>query len=514
MANSPSPVPTQPNSPSPPAPAQLAQGEPSFNSVASFLPATIWETPFVATRPAAEMVVRAQQLPDYAYSRACEGSGFQSLTVRAPTIQECVDLYDRKLTEAAIANDYTEIMAVQRRFQIDGQPGTPSSVGEGIEREVTWLLFQKYANEQQAAWFAPRLGEGCSPQIAYPFVSESRIPDSRIIGMKKLGAACALLMIQGLTPHPMDPTVFQFIIHGCNLHSLTPGFVGEWHPEFKNELAQFLSLGPQDDISRFEYLFISYLNSSIAPYRHRDESSHKAIGSLILYNALFGSIPPNHPEWKAFREGVTLRCPRGRFTFPQLVRSFEGGSDQFLSLTWSTSVRYDSLAQMITFDTGSYPEMLGTLQLADPSYTFNGLFLEFLQGTGVPCPGLFDEVKASFSPLVDLSGISSADFRSRMFVWAATGHPFLDNEDRDVHVIVRRAPPMMLNDRQRTVFQAGNLLFQTCSKRVTIYGPHIIKLLTDTYPPSGATEPASFKEAFSFWLLVQVLNAIGRHSIL
>jgi hypothetical protein len=54
--------------------------------------------------------------------------------------------------------------------------------------------------------------------------------------------------------------------------------------------------------------------------------------------------------------------------------------------------------------------------------TFSFIIKQFLQGTGVPCPGLFEEAKHHFTAnLVDLSNIGVPSFRSKIFSWATTG---------------------------------------------------------------------------------------------
>ena len=59
--------------------------------------------------------------------------------------------------------------------------------------------------------------------------------------------------------------------------------------------------------------------------------------------------------------------------------------------------------------------------LNDLGANFTSLVTDFLQGSGVPCPHLFDEAKIYFNKIVDLSQIDADGFRARMFCWAATG---------------------------------------------------------------------------------------------
>ena len=70
----------------------------------------------------------------------------------------------------------------------------------------------------------------------------------------------------------------------------------------------------------------------------------------------------------------------------------------------------------------------------DASMTFSFIIKQFLQGTGVPCPGLFEEAKHHFTTnLVDLSNIGALSFRSKIFSWATTGSVSI-NTNEDINV--------------------------------------------------------------------------------
>ena len=59
----------------------------------------------------------------------------------------------------------------------------------------------------------------------------------------------------------------------------------------------------------------------------------------------------------------------------------------------------------------------------DASMTFPFIIKQFLQGTGIPCPVLFEEanLKHHFTAnLVDLSNVGAPSFCSKIFSWAAT----------------------------------------------------------------------------------------------
>jgi len=70
--------------------------------------------------------------------------------------------------------------------------------------------------------------------------------------------------------------------------------------------------------------------------------------------------------------------------------------------------------------------------------TFSFVIKQFLQGTGVPCPALFEEAKHHFTAnLVDLSNIGVPSFRSKILAWATTGSASINtNEGLSISVRV------------------------------------------------------------------------------
>ncbi|TFK18358.1 hypothetical protein FA15DRAFT_709940 [Coprinopsis marcescibilis] len=362
--------------------------------------------------------------------------------------------------------------------------------------------------DQQAVWMAPCYGNTWSPQVNHA----SNAPASRIIGMKKFGEICSLMMLQQQCPHPLSPALFQFIIHGCSLDALHQGFVTEWHPELKQQLDQWVLLGPGNNISSFENLLVTYLNRTAASYCKRDEAGHRSLGPEILYHALFGLSPPYHPEFKAFISGASLSCPRSGFNFLKaciaMAHSFQGGSDAFLACTWMTQVEYSSLRSMLSISISSL--FSSQLRAAGIREFFQELFHEFLQGLGVPSQAEWDAVKDRFAH-VGLSSIDMPQFRSRMFVWAATGHPFLDGSNY-INVTVHDVGTWgvaAINSQQLLLFnQHGSMVFQTCMRQVSLSSEYLLSLA------AAPGSSGSFKSTFAHWFLTELINAIGGHSIL
>ena len=108
----------------------------------------------------------------------------------------------------------------------------------------------------------------------------------------------------------------------------------------------------------------------------------------------------------------------------QFIKHVEGGSEMLLSILWTSNIT--SPADFIPYLNIRTSSSNVAHQLAaavpDASMTFSFIIKQFLQGAGVPCPGLFEEAKHHFTAnLVDLSNIEAPYFRSKIFSWATTG---------------------------------------------------------------------------------------------
>jgi hypothetical protein len=131
------------------------------------------------------------------------------------------------------------------------------SAGPGIEREVIFTAFESYRREH-SQWFETREDGMASVKIVYPMSASRFIPQQRLLSLTKLGALCALLLIIGQCPSPLDPCILQYAIHGMNIHALHPAFVGEWHPETRAKVLQWLDIGSDGDITPFQNHLAAY----------------------------------------------------------------------------------------------------------------------------------------------------------------------------------------------------------------------------------------------------------------
>ena len=103
---------------------------------------------------------------------------------------------------------------------------TIHSLGQGIEREVIHTILEQY-RQSSGQWFAPH-EDGHS-------------------NMAILGAVVAMSLVRGVSTIPLDPVLLHFFIHDCDLHSIHPGVLGEWHPALKQTISDWIALGPDGD---------------------------------------------------------------------------------------------------------------------------------------------------------------------------------------------------------------------------------------------------------------------------
>jgi hypothetical protein len=84
------------------------------------------------------------------------------------------------------------------------------------------------------------------------------VPASRKRNMMILGAITAFSIINGISFHPIDPILLHFFIHDCDINSIRPEFLAEWHPDLKKTITDWIALGPYDNPAPFQAHFAVY----------------------------------------------------------------------------------------------------------------------------------------------------------------------------------------------------------------------------------------------------------------
>ena len=96
-------------------------------------------------------------------------------------------------------------------------------------------------------------------------------------------------------------------------------------------------------------------------------------------------------------------------------------------MRWTSSIRgYDTVEPYLSVTPPSLTFSETMAVAGRNNATILQRLQSFLQGSGLPCPELFKAVQGGFSSIIDLSQVSAASFRARVFVWAITGSPFID----------------------------------------------------------------------------------------
>jgi hypothetical protein len=138
-----------------------------------------------------------------------------------------------------------------------GRRQTVRSLGDGVEREVIHMLFEKF-RRAGSQWFTPR-ADGHSTLATTNTMSSARyISRSRLRHLGLLGAITALSLLHGMAATPLDPVFLHFLIHECNIASIHEGMLSEWHPELRQTISRWIEVGPHADITEFQTHFAIY----------------------------------------------------------------------------------------------------------------------------------------------------------------------------------------------------------------------------------------------------------------
>jgi hypothetical protein len=154
--------------------------------------------------------------------------------------------------------------------------GQVQTVGPGLERDVISSAFSVYITSF-SKWFLPRFDDRASLQMSCGFwraISGGVISENRLMAMKKLGAICALMLIHGICPEPLNPLIFQFIIHDGNFESLHRSLIQEWHPDLLHIIDRWLAIRPEDSLEPFRAHFATYHDIDVSRLMQHFDSLH------------------------------------------------------------------------------------------------------------------------------------------------------------------------------------------------------------------------------------------------
>ncbi len=159
----------------------------------------------------------------------------------------------------------------------------PQTFGPGIEREVIYMAFNRYL-KSFGTWFCPRFDERASLQTTCGIwrAMTGAVSENRIQSMKQLGAICALMLIHGMCPEPLNPLIFHFIINNCDFNCLHQGLVQEWHPTLYSHLKSWVDTGSGGSLEPFRAHFASYHDMDVCFFFYSVDSSLLNLSTRFL----------------------------------------------------------------------------------------------------------------------------------------------------------------------------------------------------------------------------------------
>ncbi|KAJ7675261.1 hypothetical protein B0H17DRAFT_1140337 [Mycena rosella] len=381
----------------PTAPRAILQSPTSPNIPA--LPAAIWNNQW---HPHSEVIHDSYQ-EDALCLAATSGTHTRSVMYKGESVSEAADDLLGALGRCVNDGDFTSVLSDdQTAIMPVYESGTQTIVssGEGILHEVVHAAFIKTLTTTGPQWLTPR--------------SDGKLS---ILFVRSLGFGSytlwALMMIKGFAVDPIDVALLQFLFHDCNLHSLHPTFLSEWHPIVKNVLDHWKAGGPDGDVNI--PLIASHLatfhNIEVSAVSTRDRETHEGLLVEMLYRSVIGSEPPLHPDLVALSRGFWLPCRNG-FTFTQFIRSVLGGSDTFLVSVMTSVVGPLTLLSHISISPA--PNLSELIRAAMGGESFTDILTDYFMGAGIPWPEAFKEAKHHFPDVVDLSLIDKPHFRAQI----------------------------------------------------------------------------------------------------
>ncbi|THU95950.1 hypothetical protein K435DRAFT_797732 [Dendrothele bispora CBS 962.96] len=401
------------------------------------IPAAIWKEPWTSPTERMSGITELQDFPEHVFDIvhphrdsapmfSCEGEDIAEVAQHLlENIRGCVK-----------SSDYSLLLSPRRVIEVHtGVSSHPSSFGTGVEAELlsaAWAFFQK----KHSQFFTEVYGGYCAPATSMPMLFAGSVSQDRLEEMAIFGALTGLMVLYGHYPDPLGPLFLQFALHGGDVRSLSESFVRDWMPDLYGKLIAFRDCGSEGDLGDYSSFYINHMPMQIESMTTQNSAGHEAALSLMLYRAAVGIEPPLHPELQAFLKAFRLPSANN-FDLVKAIRTFASGTSGYLAILSTSHVK--SFAD-IQLKIGVMEPPLRIVrelsELLGEPFRLGSLWREFLLGTGIPLPALWEEVKGSFHTMINLDGISQIHFRPQVFLWSITGSPRLRNdlEDRQIKV--------------------------------------------------------------------------------
>ncbi|KAJ3757849.1 hypothetical protein EV360DRAFT_83638 [Lentinula raphanica] len=340
----------------------------------------------------------------------------------------------------------------------------------------------------------------------------------------QFGSAVGLSLVHGIYPVDINPLLLVYLLNDCNLSSITKSLVLEYFPTLHQTLIRWLALDYDDNstLSLFEPHFATYHNLQVSALRDRSARQHQSLAWTMLHNAIIGPESVNHPYFVAFMQGFLLPCGRLGVNLSEIARRFEGGISEFVTSLLET--RIDGEYKLLRIDYTEHVSDLMHRAIEDavssvfPALSatgFNGLFQEFLEGSGLPPPLTVHGLQGRFAEVVSLEGVSKKSFRMKMFCWACTGvpHVLLDGPYTEVILAPDDSSQYLSEhiqgEERARYLNKGTCCFKTCTREMFIPASYLLRLLQ-----APSRDPREIMNSISSWLILEILDAIGNYTIL
>jgi hypothetical protein len=136
-------------------------------------------------------------------------------------------------------------------------------LGEGIEREVLQIAFQEFQNHP-AIWFLQRQDTHASLMTLGLQRRQESSTTQRSIKLSVLGTLTSLLLLNGVPHVPLSPVLLHYFIHNSELNSISPNLLGDWYPDLRKLIQDWIAAGPNGDIEAFTSHFMTYHNTQVS----------------------------------------------------------------------------------------------------------------------------------------------------------------------------------------------------------------------------------------------------------
>ncbi|KAJ7080144.1 hypothetical protein B0H15DRAFT_804135 [Mycena belliarum] len=476
------------------------------------LPATMWEEPW---QPHLR-VVHDSFREDSVYLEATNGIPSQSVLYKGESVEEAADDLIKTIGRCVDEGDFTGVL-FEDQGAVIYRPGTRTilSSGDGVLREVFHAAHKKLLETTGPQWLTPRLDE----KLSMLFIrSQGLGQQQNVFGPRQRAIATAtafwsLRLIKGLAVDPVDPGLIQFLLNDCDLRSITPRFMAEYHPGFKTVLDAWRLAGPMGNVNEPGIVnqLATFHDLEIRAVAGRDQQTHDGLFVEMIYRTQVGSEPPSHIDVVAAARGARLACRNG-WTFTKHLRSVAGGSDALIRRTMASVMGPHSILARITVVAD--PALLGPITAAMGGESIMDILSDYLMGSGIPCPTLFESAKQHFPPGLDYSLVDSPVYRAQSFAWAISGSPYLPTNLGNIRIIlVGDNDPLYLGTRSPTLLPAmlsgGTFSLRTCFLECRIPASFLLAAAQASYTEN---EPRCRRDFIHHWLLCQSLNAIENHT--